>query len=162
MKMNDKPPSCDTCTGGMNIGYGSENAPLDHAFRAVAEARPPRARTGKRLTVCAASEIPIGGRRIVQDGALSIGVFNIAGQFFAIKNVCPHYGAELCRGSIHATHAPSEVHEFNPVLHDRVIRCPWHGWEFDIVSGKGLYDHNSRVATYVVEIDDQGDVVITL
>lgn len=152
----------DTTPLPIDTSIGTENKAIDRAFKIVEEGRPPKSRSGKRLTVCAASEIPAGGRRIVEDGSLSIGVFNIAGKFHAIKNVCPHYGAPLCQGSIHATHRPSDVHQFDPHLHGRVIRCPWHGWEFDIPSGKGLYDAKGAVATYVVEVDDKGDVVVML
>ncbi len=144
----------------IDIGYGSENAAIDFAFRIVEEARPPKARSAGRLVVCAASELPPGSKRIVQHGTSSIGVFNIAGTFHAIKNVCPHQGAPLCAGSVHATHRPSDVCEFDPAYAGRIIRCPWHGWEFDIITGKGLYDAKSRIATYVCEVDDDGNVVV--
>ena len=42
------------------------------------------------------------------------------------------------------------------------MRCPWHGWEFDIVTGKALYDASSRVATYVCEVSSDGDLVVLL
>jgi len=145
-----------------NTGYGTENTPLDFAFKIIEEARPPKARSGKRLTVCAAAEIPVGGRRIVTDGPLSIGVFNINGTFYAVRNVCPHYGAPLCQGTIHGTHRPSDVHEFDPGLQGRILRCPWHGWEFDIITGKGCFDEKTKVATYPVETDESGDLVILL
>jgi nitrite reductase/ring-hydroxylating ferredoxin subunit len=54
------------------------------------------------------------------------------------------------------------VFEFRPDLEGRVLRCPWHGWEFDIVTGKALYDANSRVASYPVAVDEKGDVVVSL
>jgi nitrite reductase/ring-hydroxylating ferredoxin subunit len=145
-----------------NTGYGTENTPIDHAFKIIEEAQPPKARSGRRLTVCPASEIPVGGRRIVTDGPLSIGVFNVGGNFHAVRNVCPHYGAPLCQGTIHATHRPSDVHQYDPGLGGRILRCPWHGWEFDIVTGKGLFDESTKVATYPVEIDDKGDIVVIL
>jgi nitrite reductase/ring-hydroxylating ferredoxin subunit len=89
-------------------------------------------------------------------------VFNLGGKFFGVRNVCPHYGAPLCQGTLHATHRPSEVHEFDPALDGRVLRCPWHGWEFDIITGKALFDESTRVATYPVEIDENGELVIIL
>ena len=156
----------DTELMGFTItdGYGGEptEAALEVAFRIAHEAKPPKARQRGRITVCPASEIAPGQRRIVEDSksGISLGVFNIVGQFFAVKNVCPHAGAPLCQGSIHATHAPSDVFAFQPDLAGRVLRCPWHGWEFDIVTGKGLYDRNSRVANYVCEVDENGDIVV--
>ncbi len=145
-------------------GYGDKpsEAALEIAFRIAHEAKPPLARQHGRITVCPAAELQPGQRRIVDDtqSGLSIGVFNIGGKFFAVKNVCPHLGAPLCQGSIHATHGPSDVFAFQPDLAGRVLRCPWHGWEFDIVTGKALYDASSRVASYVCEIDDNGDIVV--
>ncbi|MDX1935217.1 MAG: Rieske (2Fe-2S) protein [Capsulimonadales bacterium] len=145
-------------------GYGTENTALDRAFRIVDEARPPKARQRGRLIVCAAAELPPGERRIVSDPGTgrSYGVFNLEGTYFALANVCPHQGAPLCQGSVHATHRPGEVFEFRPDLTGRILRCPWHGWEFDIVTGKGLYDAESRVAAYPCSVDENGDVVVDL
>lgn len=145
-------------------GYGSEHPALDKAFRIIDEAKPPKARQRGRIVICAVSELAPGEKRVVQDEetGISIGVFNIGGEFFALKNVCPHLGAPLCLGSIHATHRPSPVFEFRPDLAGRVLRCPWHGWEFDIVTGKALYDANSRVANYPCHVDENGDVVVSV
>lgn len=144
--------------------FGSENTALDVAFRIVDEARPPKARHRGTIMVCRAEELSPGEKRIVADPetGLSLGVFNIGGEFFAIKNVCPHMGAPLCQGRVHATHRPGEVFEFRPDLAGRVLRCPWHGWEFDIVTGKGLYDASSRVATYPCEVTPEGEIVVHL
>lgn len=153
------------CGSDINLeGYGSENAALDHAFRIIDEATPPKARHQNQIVVCSAAELPPGEKRIVQDPqrGISIGVFNVEGNFFALKNVCPHLGAPLCLGSVHATHRPGAVFEFHPDLAGRVLRCPWHGWEFDIITGKALYDADSRVASYPCMVDDDGDVVVSL
>ncbi len=42
-----------------------------------------------------------------------------------------------------------------------MLRCPWHGWEFDLKSGVGLYDpyKHERVATYEVTVEE-GEVVL--
>ncbi|MES2465564.1 MAG: Rieske (2Fe-2S) protein [Armatimonadota bacterium] len=145
-------------------GYGSEHPALDTAFRIIDEAKPPKARHNNRLVVCAASDLAPGQKWVVEDpeSGISIGVFNVNGEYFALKNVCPHLGAPLCLGSIHATHRPSPVFEFRADLQGRVLRCPWHGWEFDIVTGKALYDAKSRVASYACSVDENGDVVVSL
>lgn len=145
-----------------NNGFGTENPCIEHAFSIADAAQPPVAKRGKELVVCKAEEIPPGERRIFEEGKISFGVYNIKGRFHAIKNVCPHAGAPLCRGHIQTTHRPGEVGAYDPALEGRVLRCPWHGWEFDIVTGKGLYDRNSRVATYPVSIDEDGYLVVTL
>lgn len=143
-------------------GYGQEDPCIVSAFKAVDEAVPAKSRTGRRLVVCHRDELKPGERRIVDDGKAGIGVFNIDDRYYAIKNVCPHAGAELCRGTLHATHRPSEVGQYTPAFHNRILRCPWHGWEFDLITGKGLYDRNSRVATYPVEVDSDGNIIVVL
>jgi nitrite reductase (NADH) small subunit len=151
-------------TVASDYGDRPSEAAIEVAFRIAHEAKPPKARQRGRITVCPAAELEPGKRQIIEDpeSGVSIGVFNIEGQFFAVKNVCPHLGSPLCQGSIHATHAPSDVFSFQPDLKGRVLRCPWHGWEFDIVTGKALYDRNSRVANYVCEVDESGDVVVLI
>ncbi|MDR3710743.1 MAG: Rieske 2Fe-2S domain-containing protein [Capsulimonadaceae bacterium] len=137
-------------------------APLDQAFDIIRRAGPAKAREGIRVLVARDVDIAEGARLIVEPRpGLSVGVFRIDGSLRAIKNVCPHNGAPLCRGTLHASHEPGETREFHPGLVGRVLRCPWHGWEFDVVTGKALYDAKSRVATYPVEVDD-GSVYVVL
>ena len=47
--------------------------------------------------VARVSELPPGARRIVEIGRRSIGVFNVNGKLYALRNACPHQGAPLCR-----------------------------------------------------------------
>lgn len=146
---------------GINNGFGPES-PLDYAFAVVDEAKPPISKCGRQLLVGPSQEIGVGEKRIIEVEGLSIGVYNIRGEFFAIKNICPHAGAPLCQGHIQTTHRPAAVGEFDPALEGRILRCPWHGWEFDIVTGKGLYDAHSRVATYKVSLDEEGNLILNL
>ena len=45
-------------------------------------------------------------------------------------------------------------------LDGEVVRCPWHGWEFDVKSGAGLMaDASARIASYEVTVVD-GDVYV--
>lgn len=155
-------PSPDSLRANLHVGFGSENNPIDFAFKVVDAAVPPKRRRGRQLVVCAANEIPEGGKHIVQDGKRSIGVFRIKDRYYAVINYCPHMGAPLCAGKLGKTHRPSKVHEFDPALADRILRCPWHGWEFDVVTGKGLHDRHGRVATFPVEIDAEGNIVVTV
>ncbi len=144
-------------------GFGPE-ASAEFAFRVVDEAQPVRAgrRNGRRVAAGPASELAPGRKLIVAGEGYSVGVFNVDGQFYALKNLCPHDGAPLCQGHIQTTHRPSEVGQFVPDLAGRILRCPWHGWEFDVVTGKGLYDREGRVATYAVEVDEDGELIIIL
>ena len=59
----------------------------------------PRERAVRTVRVAAADEIPPGERKIVEIGGRSIGVFNVAGEYFALRNRCPHQGGPLCEGA---------------------------------------------------------------
>jgi len=124
-----------------------EAKPVVAAFDEAEAAAAPKHRT-KEVAVGWAEEIPVGGCKIVRVGHLSVEIFHLAEGFHALRNSCPHQGAELCRGSIHSTYQPGTVREYTVAPAGRVLRCSWHGWEFDIITGKGLYDARDRVAIY--------------
>ena len=105
--------------------------------------------------VCGADELPPGERRIVDVGGRSIGVLNVDGEYFAVRNTCPHQGGPLCRGTVGGTMLPSAPQEWIFGLEDRVIRCPWHGWEFELESGRSLFAADRvRVRVYTVTVED--------
>jgi nitrite reductase/ring-hydroxylating ferredoxin subunit len=99
-------------------------------------------------------EIAPGRRKIVTLEGRSIGVFNVNGSYFAIRNTCPHQGASLCLGDLYGTlesGGPGE-YRYDPDL--VVLRCPWHGWEFDVRTGQSWFDPvRTRVRRYEVTLD---------
>jgi 3-phenylpropionate/trans-cinnamate dioxygenase ferredoxin subunit len=107
------------------------------------------------------SELPPGERRIVEVDGRSIGVFNVHGQYYALRNRCPHQGAPLCLGAIKGMALPSKPGEYLWGREGEIVRCPWHGWEFDITSGRSIYNpHRVRVRTYEVTVEPDEDPVI--
>jgi 3-phenylpropionate/trans-cinnamate dioxygenase ferredoxin subunit len=108
---------------------------------------------GKHV-VASVSELPPGERRIVEVEGRSIGVFNVHGQFYAMRNRCPHQGAPLCLGAIKGMAMPSQPGEYLWERQGEIIRCPWHGWEFDITTGRSIFNpHRVRVAAYKVTVE---------
>jgi nitrite reductase/ring-hydroxylating ferredoxin subunit len=104
------------------------------------------------------SQLPPGDRKIVEVGGRSIGVFNVGGRFFALRNSCPHQGAPLCRGSIQGTAFESKPGEYRWGREGEILRCPWHGWEFDITTGRSVFNpHKTRVRAYEVTVSDAAD-----
>jgi nitrite reductase/ring-hydroxylating ferredoxin subunit len=108
---------------------------------------------GKHI-VSTVGELPPGERRILEAEGRSIGVFNVHGRFYALRNRCPHQAAPLCLGSIKGMAMPSAPGEYVWAREGEIIRCPWHGWEFDITTGRSIFNpHRVRVATYEVTVE---------
>jgi nitrite reductase (NADH) small subunit len=101
-----------------------------------------------------AGEIPVGTHKIVELAGRSIGVYNVKGEFYAIHNYCPHEGAPLCRGNVCGTTLESGVYEFIYGRDQEIVRCPWHGWEFDIKTGKSLFSDKTRARSYKTRVDE--------
>ena len=101
----------------------------------------------------AVSVIPEGAFAIVDVAGRSIGIYNVKGEFYAIHNYCPHQGAKLCKGPVCGTTLASGVYEYVYGRDMEIVRCPWHGWEFDLKTGRSLFDENVRTRSYPVRIE---------
>jgi 3-phenylpropionate/trans-cinnamate dioxygenase ferredoxin subunit len=89
-----------------------------------------------RHVVARAGDIPDGERRIVTVRGREIALFNLGGAFFALVNRCPHEGAPLGLGlrvGLSESDRPGCYSHSRP---GELLRCPWHGWEFDIRTGQ--------------------------
>ncbi len=109
-------------------------------------------------TAAKSADLPAGTSRIVTLNGKQIGLFNDRGTIRAVLNFCPHMGAPICQGG----------KIISPVISDspgtsgldsarRVLRCPWHHWEFDLQSGKALANTREKIKLYATEIRD-GDI----
>ncbi|MCL4545292.1 MAG: Rieske (2Fe-2S) protein [Chloroflexi bacterium] len=88
-----------------------------------------------------------------QSGALDR-FFNVRGSFFALLNRCPHQGAPLYLGKVTGTSLPSAPGEYRWGRDGEIVRCPWHGWEFDLTTGRSIFNpHRVRVRAYQVSIE---------
>lgn len=74
------------------------------------------------IVVAGEDEVPNGGRIFFEIDGQPIAVFNIAGKYFAIADVCSHDDGPVAEGE----------------LHDTQIECPRHGARFDLETGKAL------------------------
>jgi nitrite reductase/ring-hydroxylating ferredoxin subunit len=116
----------------------------------------------RRRPVCAIEDLPPGSMRLVPVGKYGVGVYNIDGSVYAIANYCAHEGAPLCLGFVGGTNefAPDVPGQLRYVREGRILRCPWHQWEFDITTGQTVADPRKRVRTYEVDVTD-GEVYLT-
>ena len=81
-------------------------------------------------------EVPPGSIREFQLDGKNVAVANVGGKFFAINNVCLHRGGPLGQGEMEGS----------------TVTCPWHGWQYDVTTGKVKVNPAVGVQTYAVEV----------
>lgn len=113
----------------------------------------------KRFPLCPTDEFGPGERRLFQVEDKEIGLFNLAGEFYALLNYCPHYGGALCEGPVTGTTLPTRAFRYEYGHAGAILRCAWHGWEFEIASGRCLVDERLRARRYEVQVEE-GEVVL--
>jgi nitrite reductase (NADH) small subunit len=93
------------------------------------------------IFVARSNDMPEGARSVVACEGRQIGVVRAKGKLHAFLNICPHQGGPVCDGLlIHRVEeviAPDKTYQgmrFSET--DLHIVCPWHGWEFNIETGK--------------------------
>lgn len=104
--------------------------------------------------VGSAEELERSGRVVARVGGREVGavVDRESALVYGIRNRCPHHGGPLCLGSVRERlgGAPGVY-----ALGGRsVLRCPWHGWEFDLETGRCLDEPALRAAVYPARIAD--------
>jgi 3-phenylpropionate/trans-cinnamate dioxygenase ferredoxin subunit len=107
-----------------------------------------------KYVVASLNEIAPGSRKIVDVAGVSVGIFNLGGELFALRNRCPHQGGPLCEGklwgSLEAT-TPGDFHYSRP---GEILACPWHGWEFDVRTGQSWCDpRRLRTRRFAVSVE---------
>ena len=109
--------------------------------------------------ICNVGDLPEGERVIAQVGDIEIGVFNIKGRYVAYENRCMHQGGPVCRGRIlgrweellspekkvmRGRHSETQID----------IVCPWHGWEYNALTGENIADAAIRLRKIELIVDD--------
>lgn len=106
-----------------------------------------------RHVVATVDEIALGTCKIVSVSGREIGVYNVHGEYYALINRCPHEGAALCLGPIMGRFESSRPGEYSLTHEGEMLRCPWHGWEFDIKTGQSWCHPDSvKARTYKVQV----------
>lgn len=113
-----------------------------------------------RHIVASVDDIAPGTSKIVDINGRAIGIFNVNGEFFALLNRCPHAAAELCKGNIVGLVQPGDVGDYQIQRHGEFVRCPWHGWEFEIRSGQSYCDpRKTRARKFDVKVEPGEELV---
>ena len=90
-------------------------------------------------------ELPPGTVREFQIEGKAVALANVEGKIYAINNTCLHRGGPLGQGT----------------LEGNVLTCPWHGWQFDVTSGKVLENPQAGVDCYATELRGE-DIFVDL
>ena len=88
----------------------------------IPQAKRVRPKKGEPIFVGLTSEIPPGKAKAVFLDNFKIAVFNVAGEFFAIKDACPHAEYPLSKS----------------VIQGDKVTCSSHNWQFNIKTGECL------------------------
>ena len=103
-------------------------------------------------------EFADGDYRVLRVDDFEFGVFRQGGRVVAYENYCPHDGGPVCQGKV----IPRVEEELAPDKTSRGLRfsksrnvvCPWHGWEFDIETGRHCGDGRWRLRPVEIQVRD--------
>ena len=112
-----------------------------------------------RHVVASAAEVPPGSRKLVTVQGRSVAIFNVGGELFALVDRCPHKGGSLCEGKLTGLVQSPEPGVYRYSRAGEILRCPWHGWEFDIRTGKSHCDpERVKAKSYPVTVEPGGEL----
>ncbi|MEX2557947.1 MAG: Rieske 2Fe-2S domain-containing protein [Actinomycetota bacterium] len=90
------------------------------------------------VPVASVDDVPPGSGKVVQAGARLLALFNVDGRFYALDNTCLHRGGPVGDGDLEGT----------------IVTCPWHGFQYDVTTGRNLFDPEVGLETFPVRVAD--------
>ncbi len=83
-------------------------------------------------------EIPVDSALEIVAGGVNVALFNQAGNYRAVDNICPHLkGGNLAAGT----------------LTGDIVSCPFHGWMFKLDSGECINHPGAAAKTYRTRVN---------
>ena len=117
------------------------------------------------VAVAQSDDIPDRGRLVVDVAGVEIGIFRLDGCLYAWENVCAHAGGPVCQGKMINRvierldgKKRSLGDDWGASMH---IVCPWHGYEYDLRTGRHPADPMSQLRAVVVE-ETNGEILVEL
>jgi nitrite reductase (NADH) small subunit len=100
-----------------------------------------RTREMKSYVVGRVDEFTEGSRKVISCDGTEVGVFKVGGELVAWHNQCAHLQGPVCQGRMYRkVEEPVDANGHTRMLHysetEQHIVCPWHGWEFNLKTGK--------------------------
>jgi nitrite reductase (NADH) small subunit len=109
----------------------------------------------ERTVVCAADELGPGEMIGATLGPLPIVVVRTsAGELVGYVDRCLHQGARLSAGRLLDRTDGDFVGEYRRTPGRDIVKCPWHGYEYDAQTGCGLFDRRRRLRAVTVREED--------
>jgi 3-phenylpropionate/trans-cinnamate dioxygenase ferredoxin subunit len=110
--------------------------------------------------VARVADLPPGSRKLVTVAGRDIVVLNVNGEYFGLLDRCPHNGGSLCKGTLTGQVVSSEPGAYDLKRPGELIRCPWHGWQYDIRTGQSWCEPDrNKTITYKVGVE-HGDSLV--
>lgn len=98
------------------------------------------ARRMMRVDAGPAEAIVAGRFTMITAGTRRIGVTRLQnGALRAVRDRCPHKAAPICQGLLGGTWLPSAPGELRYGREGEILACPWHAYEYDLVTGAELF-----------------------
>lgn len=117
------------------------------------------------VTVASLADLRERGRIVVSVDGFEVGLYSHDGEIRAWRNLCPHQGGPVCQGKFlpRTIAVVDEAKRAAPGIstRDTSIVCPWHGFEFDVLTGRHVIDERVRLIAVPVRADGD-EVVITM
>ena len=116
--------------------------------------------------VAAENELAEGSGVLVHAGGAEVGVFKVGGRVVAYENRCAHQGGPVCIGEIMGRYeemlGPDGSSRGERFADDDLhIVCPWHGWEYDLATGRCHADRRFGLRPFPVHVRD-GQVYVAV
>jgi len=113
-----------------------------------------------KQVICAAEELKPGEMRSARFGPMPIVVIRSDdGSLYGLLDKCLHQGGQLSRGKLLRAMNGATLGDYHEEDDRVIVKCPWHGYEYDIRTGCTLFDQERRVRTFNVREED-GQVVV--
>ncbi|MBA2636681.1 MAG: Rieske (2Fe-2S) protein [Solirubrobacterales bacterium] len=113
-----------------------------------------------KQVVCEAGQLGPGQIVSTQLGPMPVAVVRtLDGQLYGLLDKCLHQGGRLSQGVVQP--APTSEHPADYQVDDntQILKCPWHGYEYDLKTGCTLFDPSEKVRIFSVREED-GQIVV--
>jgi nitrite reductase/ring-hydroxylating ferredoxin subunit len=97
------------------------------------------------VRVAGVADVDPGTGKVVYADGKALALFNVDGSFYALDNTCLHRGGPVGEGDLEGV----------------VVTCPWHGFQYDVTTGRNVFDPEVGLERFAVRVED-ADVLVAV